>query len=148
MRDSFNGVIRARHFGINCLDIEKSLFFYREILGFKVKQDYIDDSPYIGRLTGIDCVSIRMIKLAVNDGFVIELVSHMTHLTRAPSLPVYTPGLSHLALEIENSAQIYQRLVDQGVHVFSEPLASADGIAKVFFCSDPDDVRIELVEIL
>lgn len=34
------------------------------------------------------------------------------------------------------------------IEVISEPVLSSEGIAIVFFCLDPDGVRVELVEII
>ena len=35
-----------------------------------------------------------------------------------------------------------------GVKTLSEPVLSSEGIAKDFFCLDPDNIRVELVEML
>ena len=42
----------------------------------------------------------------------------------------------------------YKRLLEHDVKVLSKPIPSSCGMAKVFFCIDPDNVRIEIVEML
>ena len=42
----------------------------------------------------------------------------------------------------------HSHLVSSGVKVLSKPVLSSEGIAKVFFCLDPDNVRVEIVEMI
>lgn len=141
-------VAGTRHTGIICKDIERSLIFYRDILGLSVIQDFWDDSVYINKITGTVGANVHMIKLQALDGTIIELLDYVTHPTNLPLLPVYNVGACHLALKVFNAESAYQRLKTEGVTVLSEPIVSSEGIAKVFFCLDPSQVRIELVEML
>ena len=59
-----------RHTGIICEDIEKSLYFYKDLLGFRVIQDFWDDSDYINKITGLQNSNVHMIKLEADDGTV------------------------------------------------------------------------------
>ena len=43
---------------------------------------------------------------------------------------------------------MHDKLVNNGIEVISEPVLSSEGIAIVFFCLDPDGVRVELVQII
>jgi hypothetical protein len=43
---------------------------------------------------------------------------------------------------------MYQRLKNAGIEIISEPLLSSDKTAKVFFCIEPNGIRVELVEIV
>ena len=141
-------VIGSRHMGIICKDIKKSLYFYSDILGFEVIQDFWDDSDYINEITCMKNAKVHMIKLKSLDGTVIELLDYITHPTEIPSLPVYNVGICHLALQVECADNAHALLLEHGVRVLSSPILSSEGIAKVFFCLDPNNVRIELVEML
>ena len=46
-------VIGYRHTGMIVKDMKESLYFYRDILGLKVIQDFSDSSEYINKITGI-----------------------------------------------------------------------------------------------
>jgi len=63
-------------------------------------------------------------------------------------LPIINVGLCHIALRVKDSERAYKKLVEQNVKVLSKPIPSSCGTAKVFFCMDPDNVRVEIVEML
>jgi catechol 2,3-dioxygenase-like lactoylglutathione lyase family enzyme len=137
-----------RHTGIICKDIVKSLEFYRDYLGFTVIQDFWDDSEYINKITGISKANVHMIKLKAHDGTVLELLDYITHPTELIEQEVYTVGACHLALQVYDIEVAYEELVSKGVSFISRPILSSEGIAKVCFCFDPNNTRIELVEML
>jgi catechol 2,3-dioxygenase-like lactoylglutathione lyase family enzyme len=46
-------VVGYRHTGIITRDINKSLYFYKNILGLRLIQDFTDSSDYINEITGL-----------------------------------------------------------------------------------------------
>jgi catechol 2,3-dioxygenase-like lactoylglutathione lyase family enzyme len=141
-------VIGYRHTGIITSDINKSLHFYNKILGLEVIQDFVDSSEYINKITALDGATAHFIKLKASDGSVIELLEYPSHPTRPVNLSIINVGVCHIALRVHSAQMAYQTLIANDVVVLSEPVLSSEGIAKVFFCLDPDNVRIELVEML
>tara|TARA_B100001013_G_scaffold321703_1_gene231787 strand:+ start:343 stop:777 length:435 start_codon:yes stop_codon:yes gene_type:complete len=137
-----------RHTGIICKDINNSLIFYRDYLGLTVIQDFWDDSDYINEITGIHNANVHMIKLKADDGTVIELLEYPTHPTNLIKQEVYNAGLAHVAFQVYNIEDAYNFLKTKNVKLISKPILSSEKIAKVCFCLDPNDVRIELVEML
>tara|TARA_X000000950_G_C13604453_1_gene532735 strand:+ start:265 stop:699 length:435 start_codon:yes stop_codon:yes gene_type:complete len=137
-----------RHIGIICKDINKSLEFYRDYLGIEVIQDFWDDSDYINEITGMNNANVHMIKLKANDGTIIELLEYVTHPTKLIKQEVYNVGACHLALQVKDIYKVKAELEKKGVKFLSEPVLSSEGIAKVCFCFDPNNIRIELVEML
>jgi predicted enzyme related to lactoylglutathione lyase len=61
---------------------------------------------------------------------------------------IYNVGACHLALQVYNIEEAYKKLCNNGVKFISKPVLSSEGIAKVCFCFDPNDIRIELVEMI
>lgn len=137
-----------RHTGIICKDIQLSLIFYRDFLGLKVIQDFWDTSDYINQITGISDGNVHMIKMEASDGTVIELLDYESHPAELIDQKIYSPGACHLALQVHNIKKAYAELSGKGVRFISEPVLSSEGIAKVCFCFDPNNTRIELVEML
>tara|TARA_B100000989_G_C19274134_1_gene357503 strand:- start:113 stop:547 length:435 start_codon:yes stop_codon:yes gene_type:complete len=137
-----------RHTGIICEDIHESLIFYRDKLGFEVIQDFWDSSPYINEITGIKNANVHMIKLKAADGTVLELLDYETHPTSKINQKIYNVGACHLALQVYNIEEAYTNLSKNNVRFISKPVLSSEGIAKVCFCFDPNDIRIELVEMI
>lgn len=137
-----------RHTGIICKDINDSLIFYRDHLGLEVIQDFWDDSDYINIITGIKNANVHMIKLKSDDGSVLELLEYPTHPTNLIKQEVYNVGLTHIAFQVHNIEESYEFLKSKNIKLISRPVLSSEKIAKVCFCYDPNDVRIELVEML
>jgi len=138
----------CRHTGIICKDIQKSLVFYKDYLGLRVIQDFLDDSDYINTITNMSNANVHMIKLEANDGTVVELLDYTTHPTDLIEQKVYNSGACHIAFQVYDIDQAYIFLKNHNVHLLSKPTVSSEGIAKVCFCLDPNNIRIELVEML
>jgi len=138
----------SRHTGLICKDIHKSLLFYRDFLGLEVIQDFWDDSEYINKITGIKGANIHMIKLKADDGSIVELLDYVTHPTELLEQEIYNVGACHFAFQVYDIEQAYHDLLQKGVNFLSKPILSSEGIAKVCFCMDPNNIRIELVEML
>ena len=136
------------HTGIICKDLEKSLEFYKDFLGLRVIQDFWDDSEYMNKITGIENSNTRMIKLEADDGTVVELLDYVTHPTELIEQEVYNVGACHIAFQVYDIEKAYKRLMQKGVKFLSWPVLSSEGFAKVCFCFDPNNTRIELVEML
>jgi catechol 2,3-dioxygenase-like lactoylglutathione lyase family enzyme len=141
-------VVGYRHAGIIAGDLEKSLHFYRDLLGLEVIQDFSDDSDYINEITGLRGANVHMVKLKAPDGMVLELLDYVTHPTGPVKMQVHNVGACHLAFRVGNIDAAYEQLSKNGVRFISKPVLSSEGIAKVCFCFDPNDIRIELVEML
>ena len=137
-----------RHTGIICKDINASLEFYRDHLGLVVIQDFWDESDYINKITGINNANVHMIKLKADDGTVVELLDYVTHPTELIEQEIYNTGACHIAFQVYDVEQAYADLSNKGVKFLSEPVVSSEGIAKVCFCLDPNNTRIELVEMM
>jgi len=141
-------VVGYRHTGIITRDINKSLYFYKNILGLRLIQDFTDSSDYINEITGLKGAIVHFIKLKCLDGSVLELLEYPSHQTESIKSSIINVGICHIALRVNNANDAYKKLVDEKIKVISKPVLSSEGIAKVFFCLDPDGVRVEIVEML
>ena len=138
-----------RHFGIVVTDIEKSLKFYRDLLGLEIKRDMLEEGKFIDTISGIKNVKVRTVKMAADDGYLIELLWYKSHpRKRRKNNDIYNIGASHHAFTVDNLDYEYKRLKENGVKFNCPPQISPDGKAKVVFCYDPDGAPIELVEEL
>lgn len=141
-------VVGYRHTGIIVKDMKKSLEFYRDFLGLKVIQEFTDNSEYINEITGIENGVANFIKLKILDGSVLELLEYPTHRTEPQNLSIINVGIAHIALRVKSAKKTYDFLKSKNIEVLSKPVLSSEGIAKVFFCIDPNNVRVEIVEML
>lgn len=138
-----------RHTGIIVTDMEKSLEFYRDLLGLKVVLDAEWEGEYFAQLTGLAGVRMRVVMLAAMDGKQVELFQFHSHPKQAPGkVETSDIGCSHIALEVDALDKLYAEMQRRGIRCNCAPLVSPDGYAKVTYCHDPDGAIIELVEIL
>jgi catechol 2,3-dioxygenase-like lactoylglutathione lyase family enzyme len=141
-------ITKFRHAGIVVRDMEKSLKFYRDALGFAVVIDEIEEGEYLSRLIGLRDASERVVKVAMQDGTVIELMEMLSPLAQRPATYDFNViGCNHIAFTVNNIDQIYRDLKNAGVTFVSEPLSSTYDPVKTMFCYDPDKTLVQFVEI-
>ncbi len=138
-----------RHTGIVVVDIEKSIAFYHGLLGLRVEKDMLEKSAYIDKVLGLRDVSVRTIKLSVDDGNLIELLCFQDPASKKTEpKQLNDSGLTHVAFTVKDLDKEYSRLTGKGVTFISEPQKSPNGYAKIAFCRDPEGNFIELVEVI
>ena len=139
-----------RHFGIVVNDIEKSLHFYRDLLGLQIYRDMVEEGKFIDTILGLQNVRVRTIKMSAENGnTLVELLEYQSHAgKKRENYEIFDLGASHIAFTVEDINQEYKKLKEQGILFTTEPKTSPDGKAKVTFCFDPDGVPIELVQEL
>ncbi|MDO8486239.1 MAG: VOC family protein [Candidatus Staskawiczbacteria bacterium] len=140
----------VRHFGIVTNDIEKSLHFYRDLLGLKIKREMQEEGKFISKILGLENVRVRTVKMAAKNGdALIELLEYESHQgKKRENYKIFDLGVSHVAFTVDNIDEEYERLKKEEVVFISAPQVSPDGKAKVAFCWDPNEVPVELVEEL
>ncbi len=142
-------ILGTRHTGIVVRDIEKSLRFWRDVMGLTVAVDTWDEGRYIDTFQALAGVKLRYIKLDAPDGSRIELLHDVHHPgTPAPSNVLCDPGIRHIAFAVADAGLAWRTLRANGAETLSEPLLSPDGGAKVFFARDPEGNLIEIVEVI
>ena len=138
-----------RHFGIVVSDIDKALYFYRDLLGLKIQKDALEKGEFIDNILGLKNVEVRTVKMSADDNNLIELLCYKSHFKKTMGeKEIFTIGASHPAFTVENLDYEYEKLKEKGVKFNCSPQVSPDGKAKVSFCYDPDGVPVELVEQL
>tara|TARA_R110000744_G_scaffold350216_1_gene455841 strand:- start:1161 stop:1586 length:426 start_codon:yes stop_codon:yes gene_type:complete len=139
--------MKIRHTGIVVSDIDKSLYFYNELLGFKIVKDAWETGTFINKIVGLSGVNVRTIKMDAGPSL-IELLYFKSHPTGAQLSSLVSLGCTHIALTVDNLDNCFKMLKGENTFFVSEPQTSPDGKAKVAFCKDPDGTFIELVEEL
>lgn len=137
-----------RHTGIIVSDLQRSLYFYRDLLGLELIQEHEDESEYISKITNLENLKAKYAKLRIPDGTILELLTYPSHPTSRLDTQIHNVGEAHLAFEVRNAETAYRYLKFKGVICLSEPVLSSEKIAIVFFCLDPDRYRVEIVEMI
>ena len=138
-----------RHTGIVVSKLDHSLHFYQDLLGFQIVKTMEESGKYIDQILGIENTRVTTVKLAADDGNLIELLFFQSPSVRSKDeSKINMLGITHLAFTIDDLNAEYKRLLANDVTFISSPQVSPDGLAKVAFCRDPDGNLIELVEEL
>jgi lactoylglutathione lyase len=125
--------VRVLHIMIRVGDLERSLAFYRDVLGMQVlrRQDYPE-----GRFT-----------LAFV-GYGPEADQAAIELTHNWDTPRYElgQGFGHLALEVDDAAAACADIRAKGGKVVREAGPMKHGTTVIAFVEDPDGYRVELIQ--
>ena len=136
-----------RHFGIVVKNLEDSLFFYENLLGFKVFKKMKESGPEISTFLGINNVEVTTVKMKNQFNQMIELLSY-TKQKNNNDIVINQLGPTHIALSVSNLDDLYQNFKNQNIEFISSPIITNDKFAKVAFCKAPEGTFIELVEEL
>ena len=139
-----------RHIGIVVSDLGRSLSFYQDVFGLEVTWDRVESGPALDSQLGMQGVEVRTVKMrGTSDATQIELLSFRRPYAENDVAGTLTRrGLTHIALAVSDADEVYDRLGATHCKATAPPSPSADGFAKVFFCTDPDGVFLEVVELL
>jgi len=143
--------MKLRHVGITVSDIDRSIDFYRDVLGFSITREMDESGIHIDNFSGLDGVDVRTVKMSGLDGSMIELLYYRSHPETNEknfSEDITKIGCSHFALTVDNLSLLCEKILDNNLVVLCEPQYSPDGQVKLTFCRDPDGTLIELVEEL
>ncbi|NIP13853.1 MAG: hypothetical protein GWM88_03535 [Pseudomonadales bacterium] len=139
-------VKRVNHTGISVADMERSLTFYRDLLGLDLIFDSdVVDVVDLNAVVGMERARGRVAWLRAGDTM-IELWQ-WDHPQGRPLPEDYCPadkGVTHFALEVDDVDQLCERIVDAGFHANTSPKDL--GLHKTTYVRGPDDEIIEILE--
>ena len=138
------------HFGIQVADLERSIAFYRDLLGLELIARWVRDQPYIQELVGYPGVelNVAVFRFPNSESF-LEVLEYRN----VEKTPIDTananPGTAHLCVYVPDLDSLHARLDASGVQFVSgikSPTVGPNSGAKVVYMIDPDGIRIELLE--
>ena len=137
------------HTAISTADIERSLRFYRDLLGFEevFKLNWEVGTEALDAITGLEDSSARVVMLKAGNACV-ELFEYSTPIP-APgneNRPVCDHGITHLCLQVTDIEAEYDRLKAAGM-VFHCPPQSVGSETVATYGRDPDGNVVELLEV-
>jgi catechol 2,3-dioxygenase-like lactoylglutathione lyase family enzyme len=134
--------------GIVCLDIDRMLDFYTEVLGLKFVSD-AEASPEMSTKFGTGPNGFRIIRLQTPYGERIKLIQPKKVSLQKSPVPQWVferQGIAYITFVIVDVQEVTARLRKFGVESFSEaPVEIRDGITAIF-ARDPEGNFVEFVE--
>ncbi len=138
----------VRHVGLTINNEKKMLNFFIKTLGFKKFKYANEDEHFMNKIHNLKNVKLKTYKLKSKNNEIIELLKFKNYKDKKNwKGKIYSTGLTHIALTVKNLEKTYKILKRKGVKFKSIPQNSPDGYAKVAFCSGPENLILELVEL-
>ncbi|GAA1550590.1 hypothetical protein GCM10009789_00470 [Kribbella sancticallisti] len=143
------------HTGLHVSDLDRSIAFYRDVLGLDLVHVQDQDNPYTRTLVGYPDARLRVAQLAVPSdrpgisSHDVELVQYLTPQGVRQDPARYHPGSAHLAFVVGDLRTEYDRMLAAGVRFVSSPNRIEAGVNQGGWCCyllDPDDITLELVQ--
>ena len=140
------------HVGLTVSDIERSIVFYRDLLGMTLdRRRPRVDNDYVALQTGYAGVvlSVASFKVSPESPQSLEVVQYIEHAGPSAESATNRPGNSHLCLTVSDLRACYADLNAKGVRFKSEPVTitagpNAGGLVVYFY--DPDGYTLELFQ--
>jgi catechol 2,3-dioxygenase-like lactoylglutathione lyase family enzyme len=139
-------VARVHHAAIGTRDVEASLVFWRDGLGFEVMMDHSFDGPW-PELFGGSATTLRSVFLGESgaaESGIVELVELDGMAPPVDAGPAPAAGFFLLSLYADLDA-VLPRLA--GLGLGGEPVVTPVGPVRLAVVHDPNGVRVELMDM-
>ena len=113
------------HVALSVKKLEECLFFYTELLGFKVEWQPDPDNYYL--TSGVDNLALHRLKTTEPFG-TVQRLDHIGFLLRAPA----------------DVDAWHEYLAAHQVIIKAKPRTHRDG-ARSFYCEDPDGIFVQMI---
>jgi catechol 2,3-dioxygenase-like lactoylglutathione lyase family enzyme len=134
--------------GIVCIDLDRMLQFYTEVLGLKFATD-AEASAEMSSEFGTGPHGFRIIRLQTPYGERIKLIQPKKTVLKQNPVPEWVferQGITYITFVIVDVQEVTQRLKKFGVELMSkEPVPIRKGITAIF-AKDPEGNFLEFVE--
>ena len=152
-------MIRAvDHINIVVSNLERSVKFYTEILGFTEIKRADLSGEWIEKIVGLKNVKATVVYVVAPDGEPrIELLHYHTPAGAriAANAIANTVGLRHIAFRVQNIDETVKKLRDAGVALLTDPIKVPNTVVEhdlgsklLCYFHDPDGTLLELAEYI
>ena len=144
-------ILGVDHTGITVSNLERSLEFWQNVLGFELSHRAHQAGELAAEITGVAGAEI-LIAVLKAPGHKIELLEYLAPPDRKRDfdLKPCDTGFVHIALTVENLDAVLQRIAASGWRAAGMPqtlTAGPNAGKRVIYVRDPDGTTIELMEI-
>jgi lactoylglutathione lyase len=142
---------RLHHIGLEVVDLNRSLAFYRDLLGLRVTDEGEGGGPDTDELVGAEGMRFRYAELDLGADQLLELIQPLAPATdRAPAAG-RSPSVAHVGLVVNDIDEAYGRLKAAGLPTRSAPVELQEGGAwqgvRALYAADPDGFTVELLQL-
>jgi catechol 2,3-dioxygenase-like lactoylglutathione lyase family enzyme len=143
-------ILSADHTGITVSNLERSLAFWRDVIGFELSHTAHQKGELAREITGVDGAEIKLAVLKTPGAHKIELLEYLAPADRKRvSLRPCDVGSVHVALLVEDLDAVLARIAASGWKAAGKPqtlTAGPNAGKRVVYVRDPDGVTIEFMQ--
>lgn len=147
---SDSGVLYPMHVGVCVRDLERSIRFYRDGLGFEEAGRLRVEGEPTATMLGLSSDLVLEAVYLERDGLRIELLHYPVPGTVGSddARPMNQLGLTHFAVRVTSLDEVAKRIVALGGHVLeSTRVHNPEFDSHLVYATDPDGTRLELVQV-
>jgi len=134
--------LSAHHVGITVADLDSTLPFYRDTLGFEVAARFEVGGDAFAEGVGVPDASARFAHLDAN-GITLELVEY-DPTGESVHADLASPGAAHVGFAVSDVHEIHESLPDD-VPTISPPRETESG-TTICFLRDPEGNLVEVLD--
>ena len=144
-------IIAADHTGITVSSLERSLAFWRDVLGFELSHTAHQTGEMASEITGVAAAEIKLAVVKTPGGHKIELLEYIAPADRKRHVD-FRPcdvGSVHVALIVDDLDAVLSAINVSGWKAAGKPqtLQSGPNAGKrVVYVRDPDGTTIEFMQ--
>ncbi len=139
-------IVGMDHTGFVVKDIDKSVAFYKEVIGLEVAREIEREGDAPSQLLGYDDMHYKAALLNMGGGHKLELIQYMNpEPTDRPTEERNVLGASHLAFMVDDMQATFERILSGGGQKLNAPVEVAPSRVCCYL-QDPDGNWIELIE--
>lgn len=144
-------ILAADHTGMTVSDLERSLAFWRDVLGFELSHTAHQTAEMASEITGVEGAEIKLAVMKAPGGHKIELLEYLAPFERKRHVDLRPcdVGSVHVALIVDDLESILSAIKDSGWKAAGKPqtLKSGPNAGKrVVYVRDPDGTIIEFMQ--
>jgi glyoxylase I family protein len=144
-------MIVPEHTGITVSNLERSLAFWRDVLGFELSHTAHQTGELAQEITGVAGAEIKLVVLRAPGGHKIELLEYLAPADRKRAdIRPCDVGSVHVAFLVRDLDAVLERIAASDWKAAGKPqrLQSGPNAGKrVVYVRDPDGTTIELMQI-
>ncbi len=147
---------RIYHVGLTVSDLDRSIAFYRDVLGLTYQGEMVMTGDATDALFQRKDCKARVAYLNGSEHVEappVELIQFVGDATEKEAPGLFAPSISELCFYTDAIDAVYEGLLSKGVDCLSPPVAfdftdQGFGKSKAFYFKDPDGIILEMMQPL
>lgn len=145
-------ILAADHTGITVSNLERSLAFWRDVLGFEFSHEAHQTGERVEQITGVKGGELKLAVLKTPTGHKIELLEYLAPPDRKKDVDLRPcdVGHVHVALIVDDLDAVLKKISESGWKACGQPQALTHGPnagKRVVYVRDPDGTTIEFMQM-